>query len=146
VAVTVGLGVGVGPGVDDGVSVGLAVVGGSAVGLAVACSVPLELGDGIGEAVAVGAGLPVAMGAELLFCGSGKAWTMKSMRLSSVSWLEPADPPASRSRLLPAAGAAAARVSSHELVAFPHPTASRAIPAPTTRSATLPPVAASPFA
>ena len=79
-----------------------------------------------------------------MFCGSGTDRTTKSAALSSVSFVEPAEPPGSRSMLDPDGGADAGWPSSHALAASPQPTASTAVVAPWMRSATLPPVAAIP--
>ena len=146
-----GVGSGVGSGVGGGDGVG--VVPGVSTGVGMAEGAGLSAGVSVGVAVAlgvpVGPGLGVAageVGTEARFCGSDMALTTKSSRLSLVSWPDPPAPPGSRSRLLPAAGAGAGRVSSHALAAVPQPTASIARLAPTARSATLPPAAAKPLA
>jgi hypothetical protein len=147
---TVGIGVGVGVGLGEGVKLAVgSTVGvaegstdGSIVGLAVDVGVADGSTEPLGDGVAVGLGTT----GEPLFCGSGTDCTMKSSRLSSVSCVDPAEPPGSRSRLLPAAGAAAGLVSSQALVALPQPTASIGVGAAIARRATLPPVAANPLA
>jgi hypothetical protein len=162
----VGLGVGVGEGVGVGVGIGEGVGLGLAVGVALAVALGVLLGlaenealgeadgldetdalaDALGEALGLGLSVGAGTGADAMFCGLGPARVVKSTRFRSVSWPDPALPPGSRSRLLPAGGAGAGGVSSQVLVAVPQPTASTAVAAPCTRSATLPPAAASPFA
>ena len=116
-----------------GVATGVGVAGALIVGVAV--------GDGVPGGGDIGSGT----GALPAFCGSGRLLSTKSTRLSSASWIDPAWPPGNRSRLDPAAGAAAARPSSHA-VAVPQPTESSAVDAPWMRSAQAPPVAATPLA
>jgi len=97
VGVAAGLGVGVRVGVGLGEEVGLAVgstegvaegsTDGSIVGLAVGVGVADGGAEPVGDGVALGPGTT----GEPLFCGSGTDCTMKSSRLSSVSWVEPAE-------------------------------------------------------
>jgi hypothetical protein len=126
-------------GLADGIGVALG------AGVAVGTSVGAGLGTGVGEAgvVGVGSGWP-GTGGDPAFWGSGIGRTAKSAALSSVSTVEPAEPPGSRSMLEPGGGAGAGGPSSHGPLAAPQPTASTAVVAPWMRSATLPPVAAIP--
>ncbi|MGH2380746.1 MAG: hypothetical protein ACRDG7_05945, partial [Candidatus Limnocylindria bacterium] len=74
------------------------------------------VGAGVGNGLAVGLGvLGSGTGGEPLFCGSGSRRTAKYAALSSVSMVEPAEPPGNRSRLAPSAGAGAGVPSSHVL-------------------------------
>ena len=87
---------------------------------------------------------PDGTGGADIACGDGLAWTIQSATFTFVSVVLPAEPPGSRSRLEPAAGAGAGAPSTNALVASPHPTASITSP-PTTRRAIAPPVAANPL-
>ncbi len=122
-----------------GCRTGVGVGGGVAVGAAVGVAVGVGVTVGVGVGLAPGAGTSGAPSP----CGDGAACTNQSLALSFVSVALPAAPPGSRSRLEPAAGAAAAVPSTNAFVASPQPTASITAP-PTSRSAIAPPVAANP--
>jgi hypothetical protein len=150
VGVAKGVGLAEAPGVSDALADGVADGVGESVGGGV------KLGEGNSLGVAEGDGDPLgvaetegdgeAIGAAAAFCGSGAVRVTKSPMLSLVSCPEPAEPPGNRSRLDPAVGARAGVPSSQVLVAVPQPSASIAVVAPWMRSATLPLVAARPFA
>jgi hypothetical protein len=150
VGVATGVGLAEALGISDGLAEGVA------DGLGESDGAGVRLGEGSSLGVAEGEGEPLgvadiegegeAIGVAAAFCGSGAARVTKSPMLSLVSCPDPAEPPGNRSRLDPAGGAGAGVPSSQVLVAVPHPTASIAVAAPWMRSATLPPLAANPFA
>jgi hypothetical protein len=146
VGVGVGAGVGVAVGVGSGVAVGSGVGTGLGVGGAVGAELGVGVGLGVGNGVAVGVGTGEppgsGVGGDARFWGVGTV-TWKSAALSFVSEPLPPNPPGSRSRLDPAAGAGAATPSTNVFDASPHATASIGLP-PTARRTIAPPVAAKP--
>ena len=148
---TLGSGVTLGSGDVGTDSVGVAIGVGSAVSDGVGVIVLLGTGggdaDGTGEfptvLVGEGVGVPVGVGAQARFCGTGTTRAIQSDAFSFVSIRLPPAPPGRRSMLLPVPGAAAALPSTNAFVASPQPTESITAP-PITRMARAPPEAAMP--